>query len=145
MLAKRGQEWIARKKRLRCDVYVHMKGHRRIVRLCRRTRWVTDLNDACGDETRRGRGRGTRRACVGHLLCFALSMAKAEEGHALRPGKDVGGRRDASLEGANMRYKMARADDRCERKARVCDDGSRCPSPRLNMYIVGIICAIVYC
>jgi hypothetical protein len=97
MLAKGGHNRIAAKKRLPCDVYVDMKGHGSIARLCRCTRRVTNLNDARGDETSRARGRGTRRACANHLLCFTFSMAKGEEGHALRPGREVGGRRDSSL------------------------------------------------
>ena len=98
MLTKGGQNRITRKKRLSCDVYVDMKGQRTIARLGSCTRWILNLNDARGDKTTGGRDLGTRSACVDHLLCFAFNMAKAEEGHALRPGRDVGGRRDSSLE-----------------------------------------------
>ena len=112
MLAKGGQNRIAGKKRLPCNVHVEMKGHGSITRLCRYSRRVTNLNDACGDKTSRGRGLGTRRACVDHLLCFAFSIAKAEEGHTLRPGRDVGGGRFSSLERKDERYKTARVDDR---------------------------------
>lgn len=95
---KGGQTRIAGKKRLSCDVHVEMKTHGSIARHRGFTRRVANLNDASCGETGQGGGRGTRRACVSHLLGFAFSIAEAEEGHAPRPGRDVGGGRDSSLE-----------------------------------------------
>jgi hypothetical protein len=88
-VAKGGRERIAAEKRLRCDVYVYMEGLGSIASLRRCTRWVTDLNDVCSDETTRRGAWGTQRPHVGYLLWFAFGMAKAEEGHALCPDRDV--------------------------------------------------------